>query len=214
MALMSLNKEHQQRLLELAKNSIQYGLQTGKPLKINLADYPAELTERRATFVTLHKNHELRGCIGMLEAIRPLAEDIAENAFLAAFKDPRFPPLADYEFGELEIHLSILTPAEPISFTSEQDLISQLQPGIDGLILEEPEIYDVANKREQLPPRIDGLILEKGRGRRRGTFLPSVWEQLPKPEQFLRHLKQKAGLPPDYWSENIRIYRYHTEIIG
>lgn len=209
---MSLNKEHQQRLLDLAKSSIQLGLQTGKPLKVNLADFPAELKEYRATFVTLQKHHQLRGCIGMLEAIRPLAEDIAENAFLAAFKDPRFPPLADDELGDLEIHLSILTPAEPILFMSEQDLISQLQPGIDGLILEEPVIYDTATKREQLPPRIDGLILEKSR--RRGTFLPSVWEQLPEPEQFLRHLKQKAGLAPDYWSENIKIFRYRTEMIG
>ena len=185
---MSLNKEHQQRLLDLAKSSIQHGLQTGRPLKINLADFPAELTERCASFVTLQKHHQLRGCIGMLEAVRPLAEDIAENAFLAAFRDPRFPPLTDDEFCELEIHLSILTPAEPVAFTSEQDLISQLQPGIDGLILEE--------------------------GRRRGTFLPSVWEQLPEPGQFLRHLKQKAGLAPDYWSENIKIYRYRTEMIA
>jgi AmmeMemoRadiSam system protein A len=185
---MSLNKEHQQQLLDLAKSSIQHGLQTGRPLKVNLTDFPVELAEHRATFVTLQIQHQLRGCIGMLEAVRPLAEDIAENAFLAAFKDPRFPPLADDEFGELEIHLSILTPAEPVSFTSEQDLITQLQPGIDGLILEE--------------------------GRRRGTFLPSVWELLPEPEQFLRHLKQKAGLAPDYWSESIKIYRYRTEIIG
>ena len=185
---MSLNKEHQQRLLDLAKSSIQHGLQTGRPLKVDLIDFPAEFTAHRATFVTLQKYHQLRGCIGTLEAVRPLAEDIAENAFLAAFKDPRFPPLAEDEFGELEIHLSILTPAEPVSFMSEQDLITQLQPGIDGLILEE--------------------------GRRRGTFLPSVWEQLPEPGQFLRHLKQKAGLAPDYWSENIRFYRYRTEMIG
>jgi AmmeMemoRadiSam system protein A len=209
---MSLNKEHQQRLLDLAKSSIELGFQTGRQLTVNLADFPVELTEYRATFVTLHKHHQLRGCIGVLEAIRPLAEDIAENAFLAAYKDPRFPPLVDDEFGELEIHLSILTPAEPVSFTSEQDLITQLQPGIDGLILEETVIYDIADKREQLPPRIDGLILEKNR--RRGTFLPSVWEQLPEPKQFLRHLKQKAGLAPDYWSENIKIYRYRTEMIG
>lgn len=185
---MSLNKESRQRLLGLAKNSIQHGLQTGRPIKINLDDYPKELTERRATFVTLEINHQLRGCIGMLEAVRPLAEDIAENAFSAAFKDPRFPPLDARELDNLDIHLSILTPAEPVSFSSEQDLLSQLQPGIDGLILEE--------------------------GRRRGTFLPSVWESLPEPEQFLRHLKQKAGLSPDYWSKNIRIYRYHAEIIG
>jgi len=184
---MSLNKANRQRLLHLAKDSIQQGLQTGRPLKINLDDYPAELTVPRATFVTLQINHQLRGCIGMLEAVRPLAEDIAENAFSAAFKDPRFPPLTAAELDNLDIHLSILTPAEPVSFSSEQDLLSQLQPGIDGLILEE--------------------------GRRRGTFLPSVWESLPEPGQFLRHLKQKAGLPPEYWSKNIRIYRYQAEII-
>ena len=185
---MSLNKEYRQRLLELAKSSIQHGLQTGRPLKINLDDYPEELTERRATFVTLEINHQLRGCIGMLEAGRPLAEDIAENAFSAAFKDPRFPPLEARELDDLDIHLSILTPAEPVSFSSEQDLLAKMQPGIDGLILEE--------------------------GHWRGTFLPSVWESLPEPKQFLRHLKQKAGLPPDYWSKNIKIYRYQAEIIG
>ncbi|MGZ5031364.1 MAG: AmmeMemoRadiSam system protein A [Methylobacter sp.] len=184
---MSLNESNRQRLLELARGSIQHGLLTGSPIKVNLADFPEELTERCATFVTLQINHQLRGCIGMLKAVRPLAEDIAENAFLAAFKDPRFPPLAAHELDDLEIHLSILTPAEPMSFSSEQDLLSQLQPNIDGLILEE--------------------------GPWHGTFLPSVWELLPKPEQFLRHLKQKAGLPPDYWSKDIRVYRYRTEAI-
>lgn len=185
---MSLSKKHQQQLIELAKRSIQQGLQSGKPLKINVADFPDELIERQATFVTLLKNHQLRGCIGVLEAIRPLAEDIAENAFSAAFKDPRFPPLTADEFNGLEIHLSLLTPAEPISFADEQDLLSQLKPGIDGLILQDDF--------------------------RRGTFLPSVWESLTTPEQFLRHLKQKAGLAPDYWSDSIKVFRYRTEMIG
>ncbi|MDP3009208.1 MAG: AmmeMemoRadiSam system protein A [Methylococcales bacterium] len=187
MAHTSLNKEQQQKLLILAKNSIQHGLMTGKPLSVDVADFPVELTVLRATFVTLEKNGQLRGCIGMLTAVRPLVEDIAENAFSAAFNDPRFPPLAADELDELEIHLSLLTPAEPMEFRSEQDLLSQLQPNIDGLILQE--------------------------GFRRGTFLPSVWEQLPEPEQFLRHLKQKAGLPPDYWSDSIKVSRYHAEII-
>lgn len=185
---MSLNKDHQQLLLQVARDSIQHGLQTGKPLAVNLAEYSAELTEPRATFVTLEKYGQLRGCIGMLEAVRPLVKDIAENAFSAAFRDPRFPALEADELDDLDIHLSILTPAEPMAFSSEQDVLLQLQPGIDGLILEE--------------------------GYRRGTFLPSVWESLPEPRQFLRHLKQKAGLPPDYWSKNIRIYRYRTEVVG
>lgn len=187
MALMLLNNVHKAQLLALAKASIREGLQTGRPLKIDPAGFPAELKERRATFVTLQINRKLRGCIGVLQPVRPLAEDIAENAFSAAFSDPRFPPLTSEEFNTLAIHLSILTPAEPVSFTSEQDLIAQLQPGIDGLILQE--------------------------GHRRGTFLPSVWETLPKPEDFLKHLKLKAGLPAGYWSDTIRISRYETEYI-
>ncbi len=130
---MSLNKEHHRWLTELASSSIRHGLQTGKPLIIDLAECPAELAEQRATFVTLQKQHQLRGCIGTLDAVRPLAVDIAENAFSAAFRDPRFPPLEAHELSDLDIHLSILTPAEPIAFTSEQDLLKQLQAGIDGL---------------------------------------------------------------------------------
>jgi AmmeMemoRadiSam system protein A len=188
MARTSLTKDQQQQLLTLAKNAIQHGLSTGKPLKLDLADFPAELTVQRATFVTLEKHGQLRGCIGILTAMRPLAEDIAENAFSAAFKDPRFPPLSTHELADLTIHLSILSPSEPMIFSSEQDLLTQIQPTIDGLILQE--------------------------GNRRATFLPSVWEQLPEAKQFLRHLKQKAGLAPDYWSNTVKIYRYTTETIG
>jgi len=183
-----MNQQQKQLLLDLAKSSILHGLQSGKPLAVDPSALPPELLEPRATFVTLHKDYELRGCIGTLKAVRPLAEDIAENAFAAAFRDYRFPPLTADEFEQLEIHLSILTPPEPITFGSEEDLLRQLRPGVDGLIIEE--------------------------GARRGTFLPSVWEQLPDAEQFLRHLKQKAGLPADYWSDTVRVYRYQAERIG
>ncbi len=184
---MSLTEENRQRLLQLARDSIEHGLQTGRPLPVRLRDFPPELTEPRATFVTLEKNNRLRGCIGMLEAVRPLAQDIAENAFSAAFRDPRFPPLEATELPELSIHLSILSPAEEMTFSSQEDLLAQLRPGIDGLIMQE--------------------------GHRRGTFLPTVWESLPTPEQFLSHLKQKAGLPPDYWSDTLKVFRYTTELI-
>lgn len=143
--------------------------------------------DKRATFVTLEIGGQLRGCIGMLEAHRPLANDVAENAFSAAFRDPRFPPLSDVEFDDLEISISVLSPPEEMSFSSEKDLLDQIRPGIDGLILEE--------------------------GFRKGTFLPSVWEQLSEKEAFLEHLKQKAGLPPGYWSDTLRVFRYTAEYI-
>ena len=101
MAPISLNKQYQQQLLALAKASIEHGLKTGRPLQVNLSEYPVELTEKSASFVTLKINHQLRGCIGMLEATRPLVEDIAINAYSAAFKDPRFPPLQKHEQGDL-----------------------------------------------------------------------------------------------------------------
>jgi len=185
---MSLSKDYQELLLEIARNSIQQGLLTGKPLQIDITDYPEKIQERMASFVKISLYQELRGCIGVLEALRPLVIDVSENAFAAAFRDSRFPIVNIEEFKDLEIHLSLLTSAEPIVFNSEEELITLLNPGIDGLILEE--------------------------GRRRGTFLPSVWEALPRPEQFLRHLKQKAGLPAEYWSDEIRMFRYRTEVIS
>ncbi|PPD32840.1 MAG: AMMECR1 domain-containing protein [Methylomonas sp.] len=182
---MLLNDEHKTIFLTLARASIQQGIQTGQPLPIDLSAYPPELTNKAASFVTLERHGQLRGCIGMLEAQRPLVKDIAENAFAAAFRDPRFPGISANELADLDLHISILSPAKAMHFSSEQDLIAQLKPGIDGLILQE--------------------------GYRRGTFLPSVWEQLPDPSLFLRHLKQKAGLSADYWSSQLNVYRYTTE---
>ena len=181
------NPEHRKILLDLAKASIEQGLVTGKPISPNLSTFPAKLTEQRATFVTLEKNQQLRGCIGMLQATRSLVEDVANNAFAAAFNDPRFPALREEELQHLEIHISILSTPEPIIFSSEQDLLAQLRPGIDGLILEE--------------------------GSKRGTFLPTVWKSLSEPEKFLTYLKQKAGLSENYWSNTLKIQRYTTELI-
>jgi len=180
-----LSNADRQTLLHLARESIQSGLSNGQPLSIEKQYGSTHLQEIRACFVTLHKHGQLRGCIGNLEARQPLVNDVVENAFNAAFRDPRFPPLNANEFEQLHIHIEILTPPEPMQFNSEQDLLTQLQPGKDGLILSE--------------------------GSHRGTFLPTVWESLPQPEQFLFHLKNKAGLPGDYWSDNIKIERYHTE---
>lgn len=192
MALMSsteihdrFNAEERKVLLGIAADSIHEGLESGSPVQLNLADYPENLQEKLACFVTLNINHNLRGCIGHLAAVQPLVLDVAENAYSAAFRDPRFQPLSKDEFREVSIHISILSPSEPMSFSDEQDLLRQIRPGIDGLILEE--------------------------GHYRGTFLPSVWESLKTPEEFLNHLKMKAGLPAHHWSDRIKVQRYTTE---
>lgn len=180
-----LDRAERETLLELARRSIRHGLEQGTPLSIDVADYPPRLQAQRAVFVTLNRLGQLRGCIGHLEAVQPLVNDVGDNAFAAAFRDPRFPPLATAELEGLEIHISVLSPPSAMSFTSEADLLGQLQPGVDGLILED--------------------------GPHRGTFLPSVWEQLPIAADFLRQLKRKAGLTPGYWSETLKVSRYHTE---
>lgn len=171
-------------LLEIAAQSIAHGLQHGSAAQLDVSHYSAALRNPGAAFVTLHDVGELRGCIGSLEACRPLAVDVAENAFAAAFHDPRFTPLRREEFPTLELHISVLGPATPMHFKDEADAVAQLRPGIDGLIL-----------------RADG---------KQGTFLPSVWQSLPQPEQFLAQLKRKAGLSEDYWSDRIELLRYST----
>ena len=178
----------QRQLCDLARQSIQHGLQQQQPLPLQLTDYPTALQAAGATFVTLERQGQLRGCIGTLVAHRPLVVDVVENAFAAAFRDPRFAPLRADELADLSLHISLLTPPVAMQFDSEADLLAQLRPGEDGLILSD--------------------------GGRRGTFLPSVWAQLPDPLQFLRHLKQKAGLPADYWSPTLQVSRYRTEIFG
>ncbi|MDP2179713.1 AmmeMemoRadiSam system protein A [Methylicorpusculum sp.] len=184
---MWLIEAHQQRLISVARASIAYGLKTGRALPVILSEYPPELQAMAATFVTLERQHELRGCIGMLQAVRPLVQDVAENAFAAAFRDHRFAPLSEAELDGLELHISILSAPEPMVFSSEQDLLAQLRPGIDGLILED--------------------------GSHRGTFLPSVWESLSNPRDFLNHLKQKAGLSAHYWSDSLKLSRYTASVI-
>ena len=183
-----MKTEHQNLLLKIARASIFQGLEKSGEDPPLLGEVPVELMEERATFVTLEIGGRLRGCIGMLEACRPLAEDVEHNARAAAFQDPRFPPLSRKEFKLLEIHISVLSPPEEITFSSETDLLAQIRPGIDGLILQE--------------------------GFSRGTFLPSVWEELPEKEMFLAHLKLKAGLPDTYWSDTLQVFRYTAEYFG
>jgi AmmeMemoRadiSam system protein A len=146
-------------------------------------EHPA-LHQPGATFVTLTRRGELRGCIGSVEAYRPLDQDVRENARAAAFRDPRFAPLSAGELAATRVEVSLLTHPEPIRFANEEDAVRQLRQGIDGVILES--------------------------GRHRGTFLPQMWERLSDPWQFMSELKRKTGLAEDFWSKDLRLYRYEV----
>jgi len=175
-------------LIEVARRSIETGLQTGQPLVVIPSEYHRDLKAVRASFVTLQTNGKLRGCIGHLDAVQPVVVDVAENAFAAAFRDPRFAPLTAEEWPGVSVHLSLLTTPRPMHFEDEADLLGQLRPGEDGLVLQD--------------------------GPNRGTFLPSVWDSLPEPAAFLAHLKQKAGLAANHWSPRVEVLRYRTESFG
>ncbi len=176
---MSADRGH--LLLRLARHAIERALGVDAPLQVD----GAWLSEPGATFITLRQGGQLRGCIGSLEARRPLVQDVALNAVAAALRDPRFPPLTAEELPGTEVEVSLLSPMEAIAFSDEEEALAALRPGADGVVLE-------------------------CRGRR-GTFLPQVWDDLPDPRQFLRHLKRKAGLAEDFWSPEVRLYRYSVE---
>ena len=124
----------------------------------------------------------MRGCIGTLEAWRPLLEDVRENACNAAFRDPRFTPMIAAEVPVTRVEVSLLTAPEAFNFSDEADALARLRPHVDGVIFTA--------------------------GHHRATFLPQVWEQLPEPAAFMGHLKQKAGLPTGYWGPDVRLQRY------
>lgn len=173
------------QLLGIAIISIRSGLQGNGPPQPGSVTAKGYLAERRATFVTLKRGDMLRGCIGSLEAHTTLADDVCRNAWAAAFRDPRFQPVQDKEFQMLSVQISVLGKPELIDFGSERDLISKLRPGVDGLIFREKT--------------------------HTGTFLPSVWESINEPAEFLQQLKLKAGLAPDYWSNTVAVWSYTTE---
>lgn len=180
-----LSSSERDTLLSVAWASLRQGLAGGGPLAVRPEVYPPKLAANGAVFVTLQKDGDLRGCIGSLEARRPLVEDVAHHAWDAAFNDPRFAPLRPEELEGLSLHISMLVPPQPLEVTSETELVSLLRPGIDGLILEE--------------------------GHRRATFLPQVWSQIPDPARFVRFLKRKGGWPERYWSPQMRVWRYEVE---
>lgn len=167
-------------LLSLARGSIETNL-LGKPEATAAASW---LSQTGATFVTLTKEGVLRGCIGSLQAARALAEDVAENALGAAFRDPRFPAMSAAEWPQCRVEVSLLSTPKPVRFADEADLLEQIEAGADGLIIE-----------------ADG---------KRATFLPQVWEDLSEKRAFLDHLLRKAGLPADTRLTRCKVSRYRV----
>jgi len=165
-------------LVSIARSSIAGSFGIGSSVQ---EDAPF-LHRPGASFVTLKSGNRLRGCIGSLQALRTLVEDVRANARAAAFNDPRFAPLSLDEFSATKIEVSVLSALAPLSFRDQEHALAQLRPGEDGVVIEF--------------------------GRHRGTFLPQVWENLPSPAVFLGELKRKAGLPPDFWDNGIRLFRY------
>ena len=176
--------EHQRLLFEVAFEAIRRGLAGGPPWAVDAVGYPPELRQPQALFVTLLRRGQLRGCVGTMTSPEPLVVNVAHYAHSAAFGDSRFDRLLESELPGLEVHLSLLSELEPIPCQSEAELLAQLRPGSDGLLLE------------------DGFY--------RGTFLPSVWKELPNPADFVRQLKRKAGMSPAHWSATLRCQRYLT----
>ena len=179
-----ITPEEKRQLLEIAQQSIDSGLNGAEVPRVDSSQLGGNLNNKLASFVTLTQDNELRGCMGSLQATETLAQSVANTAYNAAFRDPRFPNLTDAELHNTDIEISILSPMEPLPVSSREDLLNQLKPNIDGLLLED--------------------------GHHRATFLPQVWDKLNSPEDFLRQLLAKAGLPADHWSERIRFSRYQT----
>jgi AmmeMemoRadiSam system protein A len=155
-------------LLDIAEQTLYYALESGRYITLTHRNFSKPLRLHGASFVTLYSHQQLRGCIGSLHPARPLLEDVAHNAYAAGFRDPRFDPITATEYHDIQIEISILSSLQPLSFGSERELLEQLQPNTDGLLIQ----Y----------------------GARKATFLPKVWESFPLKQDFLTQLKSKAGL--------------------
>lgn len=178
----TLTSEDRERLLDVADRALAVAVECGELWDVDPAGYSAALRERGASFVTLRIGPELRGCIGSMRAGVPLVCDVAQNAYSAAFRDPRFPPLNPREHPHLSVSVSVLTEPETVPVSTEIELL------------------------ELMSGRSEGWVLRCGGNR--GLLLPSVWQAISEPAEFLAQLKLKAALPRDYWSEEVVVERF------
>jgi len=180
-----IDRDHQALLLTAARDAIRDRMAGTGASAPDAGGLPHGLNAPGASFVTLTVDRGLRGCIGSIMATRPLVADVWNNARAAAFEDPRFPPLGEFELRRAALEIAVLGPLEPVSVASEAELLESLRPGVDGLLIRH--------------------------GAQRATFLPKVWDSLADPVEFLRHLKRKMGQPDDFWDAALVIERYETQ---
>ena len=183
-AALQMERLHRHTLLDLARQVIGKSVEGEPRPKVDPRRYNPVLREPRGTFVTLYRDGNLRGCIGSLEPHRALVEDVAHNAFAAAFTDPRFMPLAAEDLVDISIEIAILSPLHAIEPADELELLEMLEPRVHGLLIEDAG--------------------------HRATFLPKVWQAIPDKREFLTQLRLKAGLAGDHWSETFRASVYTT----
>jgi AmmeMemoRadiSam system protein A len=177
---LSLASERQ--LLNAARESVHCAVDQ-RDFIIDEQSYSRELKQIAASFVTLTMAGQLRGCIGSLESEQPLIANVVDNARKASTRDPRFSPVGAAELPNLRYHISVLSALRPLSVSGEEELLGRLVSGVDGVMIQS--------------------------GQRQATFLPSVWQQLPAPAEFMSRLKQKAGLGENEWPEDIQVFIYH-----
>lgn len=182
----NLTLTEKQHLLALAREALEAGVRGEGLPPLNFDQLPDRLRESGATFVTLTKQGELRGCIGALEAYLPLAEDVRQHAVAAALQDYRFPPVTPDELDQIEIEVSYLSSPKLVEYTTPSELLDKLRAGIDGVVLR------------------DGI--------HRATFLPQVWEKIPDKAQFLGYLCEKMGSARNFWQiKHLQVYVYQVE---
>lgn len=173
-------------LLDLARKTVREAAATGQVPEVSADGLAPKFTAAKGCFVTLTKRGELRGCIGYILPQGPLYRAVVENARNAAIRDPRFPAVRPGEVDQLEIEISVLTEPLPLFFSSPEDLLPKLQPGVDGVVLQI--------------------------GSREATYLPQVWEQIPGKVDFLNNLAEKAGCEPSAWRQpGTSVFIYHVE---
>ena len=182
--LANFARHNKDAIIDIVSKSLEKAILENSEYSPNRDNYDNVMFDKGASFVTLEKNNKLRGCIGSVFSTMSIAEDLAKNAKSAALHDTRFNPVSKDELKDITFKVSLLTGFEEIKFSSYDDLLKQIKPKIDGLLIKD--------------------------GKRQGIFLPAVWEDIPNKKEFLTELKIKAGLSPTYWSDNIEIFRFRT----